>query len=234
MKRLYKAAAVVETADGFGISLDAKPVNTPAGARLSVPTRGLAEAIAAEWSAQGERVVPATMPLMQLATTALDRVAPARARTLDQLVRYGETDLLCYRADAPPDLVERQTAMWQPLVDWAATRFGAALAVTAGMMPQAQPAAALAGLRRPLEAMSALSLTGLLAATGTAGSLILGLALQAGRITAEEAWALSQLDETFQIERWGEDDEAARRRAALRDELLAAERFLALAEGGTA
>src|SRR5690349_11052167 len=185
MKRLYKEVAVAETADGYGLSLDGKPVNTPAGMRLAVPQRGLAEAIAAEWSAQGERVVPSTMPLMQLAATALDRVGPMRAQTVDQLVRYGETDLLCYRAAEPPDLVERQAAMWQPLVDWAGVRFGAALAVTAGLMPTAQPAAALAALRRPLEVLPALSLTGLLAATGAAGSLILGLALLEHRITAE-------------------------------------------------
>jgi chaperone required for assembly of F1-ATPase len=231
MKRLYTDVTVAPTADGFGVSLDGKPVNTPAGARLSLPLPALVEAIAAEWAAQGERIVPATMPLMQLAATALDRVAPARPQTIVQLVRYGETDLLCYRAEDPPDLVGRQTAMWQPLVDWAGMRFGAPLAVTAGLMPQPQTAAALAALRRPLEAMSVLTLTGLLAATGAAGSLILGLALQARRLSPEEAWALSQLDETFQIERWGEDEEAARRRAAVRDDLLAAGRFLDLAEG---
>jgi chaperone required for assembly of F1-ATPase len=145
-------------------------------------------------------------------------------------VRYGETDLLCYRAAEPPDLVERQAAMWQPLVDWAGMRFGAALAVTAGLMPTPQPAAALAALRRPLEVLPALSLTGLLAATGAAGSLILGLALLEHRITAEETWALSQLDETFQIERWGEDQEAAERRAAVKADLVAAGRFLDLVE----
>jgi chaperone required for assembly of F1-ATPase len=229
MKRLYREAAVAAVGDGFGITLDGKPVNTPAGVRLAVPMRDLAAAIAAEWAAQGERVVPHSMPLMQLAATALDRIAPRRAAALDELLRYGETDLLCYRAEAPPDLAARQAAMWQPLVEWAELCFGAALAVTTGLMPQPQSAEALAALRRPLEPLSSLTLTGLLAATGAAGSLILGLALNARRITAEEAWALSLLDETFQIERWGEDAEAAHRRANLKDDLSAAARFLALA-----
>jgi chaperone required for assembly of F1-ATPase len=161
--------------------------------------------------------------------TALDRVGPMRAQAVDELVRYGGTDLLCYRAAEPPDLVERQTAMWQPLLDWAELRFAARLAVTAGLMPQPQPADTLDALRRAVEPVEALGLTGLLAATGAAGSLILALALREGRLSADEAWALSQLDETFQIERWGEDDEATRRRARLRADLLAAGRFLALA-----
>ena len=231
MKRLYRAVAVLADDAGFALALDGKRVHTPAGTPLVVGARALAEAIAEEWSAQGERVVPATMPLMQLAATAFDRIATARPAALDQLVRYGETDLLCYRAAEPPELAERQAAMWQPLIDWAGLRYGARLHVTAGLMPQPQPAEALAALRAALDAIDPLGLAGLLAATGAAGSLILALALKEGRLSAEEAWALSQLDETFQIERWGEDAEAARRRAALRADLAAADRFLALAAG---
>ncbi|MBI3516001.1 MAG: ATPase [Proteobacteria bacterium] len=229
MKRLYRSAAVIDHADGYGVALDDKPVNTPVGGVLVVPTRALAAAIVAEWAAQGDTVMPHTMPLMQLMATALDRVAPARTAAIDELLRYGGTDLLCYRADAPPDLVERQAAIWQPLVDWAELRYGAPLAVTQGLMPRPQPAAALAALRVALEPLDAPSLTGLLAATGAAGSLILALALRERRLSAEEAWALSLLDETFQIERWGEDAAAAQRRTALRADLIAAARFLELA-----
>jgi chaperone required for assembly of F1-ATPase len=229
MKRRYREVAVTAAADGFGLALDGKPVNTPAGAALVVRARALAAAVAAEWSAQGEQLRPDSMPLMQLTATALDRVAPARAAVIEQLLSYGETDLLCYRATEPPALVDRQVAMWQPLLDWAQLRFGAELAVIAGLMPQPQPAEALAALRAALAPFDALGLTGLLAAAGAAGSLVLALALQAGRLSADEAWALSQLDETFQIERWGEDAEAAARRAGLRADLVAAGRFLALA-----
>jgi chaperone required for assembly of F1-ATPase len=229
MKRRYREVAVTAAADGFGLALDGKPVNTPAGAALVVRARALAAAVAAEWSAQGEQLRPDTMPLTQLTATALDRVAPARAAVIEQLLNYGETDLLCYRATEPPELVDRQVAMWQPLLDWAQLRFGAELAVIAGLMPQPQPAEALAALRAALAPFDALGLTGLLAAAGAAGSLVLALALQAGRLSADEARALSQLDETFQIERWGEDAEAAARRAGLRADLVAAGRFLALA-----
>jgi chaperone required for assembly of F1-ATPase len=229
MKRRYREVAVTAAADGFGLALDGKPVNTPAGAALVVRARALAAAVAAEWSAQGEQLRPDTMPLTQLTATALDRVAPARAAVIEQLLNYGETDLLCYRATEPPELVDRQVAMWQPLLDWAQLRFGAELAVIAGLMPQPQPVGALAALRAALAPFDALGLTGLLAAAGAAGSLVLALALQAGRLSADEAWALSQLDETFQIERWGEDAEAAARRAGLRADLVAAGRLLALA-----
>ncbi len=232
MKRLYREVAVTGHAEGFSVALDGKPVRTPAGGALVIPARGLAEAIAEEWSAQDERVVPATMPLMQLMVTALDRVAAMRAGVIDQLVRYGETDLLCYRATEPPELVDRQAAMWQPLVDWIEVSHGVRLDVTHGLMPRPQPAPALAALRAALEPMDALRLTGLQAATAAAGSVVLALALAARRLSAEEAWALSQLDETFQIERWGEDQEATRRRAALLADLAAAGRFLELTAAG--
>ena len=228
MKRLYREVAVIAHPEGYGVALDGRRVNTPAGAALVIPARALAEAIAEEWSAQGERVVPRTMPLMQLAATALDRVARARTTVIDQLTRYGETDLLCYRATEPPELVDRQTAMWQPLVDWIEAHHAVRLEVAHGLMPRPQPSAALDALRGALEPLDALRLTGLNAATAAAGSVVLALALLARRLSADEAWALSQLDETFQIERWGEDREAARRRAELRADLVAAGRFLEL------
>jgi chaperone required for assembly of F1-ATPase len=232
MKRLYRMVAVTAHPEGYGVALDGKPVNTPAGAALSVPTRALADAIADEWSAQAERVVPAAMPMMQLAATALDRVANQRAPVIEALLRYGETDLVCYRATAPAELAERQSALWQPLIEWIGLRHGVRLEVAHGLMPQPQPPAALAALRAALAPLDALRLTGVNAATAAAGSLVLALALLERRLSADEAWALSQLDETFQVERWGEDREAAQRRAALRADLVAAGRFLALAAAG--
>jgi chaperone required for assembly of F1-ATPase len=232
MKRLYREVAVTAHPEGYGVALDGRWVNTPAGAALVIPARALAEAIAEEWSAQSEHVVPSTMPLTQLTATALDRVTAARAGMIDQLVRYGETDLLCYRATEPSDLVSRQTAMWQPMIDWIEAHHAVRLEVAHGLMPRPQPAAALAALRAALEPLGVLHLTGLSAATEAAGSVVLALALLARRLSAEEAWALSLLDETFQIERWGEDHEAARRRAELRADLVAVGRFLELIGAG--
>ena len=225
MKRVYQDVAVVAGEGGFGVTLDGRPVRTPGRKPLGVASRALAEAIAAEWRAQGDKVEPATMPLTRLASTALDLVPERRPAIVGEVAGYAATDLVCYRAEAPAALVARQHAAWQPLLDWAAERFGAALAVTAGVLPQAQPGAALDALRRAVEAQDDLSLVALRAATAAAGSLVIALALLEGRIDAAEAFDISQLDETFQIERWGEDAEATRRRAALRDDLAQAAAF---------
>lgn len=231
MKRVYQDAAVVAGEGGFGVVLDGRPVRTPGRRPLVVATRALAEAIAAEWRAQGDRVEPASMPLTRLASTALDLVPERRPAIVGDVADYAATDLVCYRADSPPALVARQHAAWQPLLDWVAERYGAALAVTAGVLPRRQPPEALAALRRAVEAQDDLALVALRAATAAAGSLVIGLALLEGRIGAAEAFELSQLDETFQIERWGEDAEAARRRALLRDDLAQAAAFHRLHRG---
>ncbi|MGE5145245.1 MAG: ATP12 family chaperone protein [Candidatus Eiseniibacteriota bacterium] len=231
MKRIYKHVAVAAGEGGFGVTLDGRPVRTPGRAPLTVASRALAEAIAEEWRAQGDTVEPETMPLTRLASTALDLVPARRPAIVGEAAAYAGTDLVCYRAEAPVELVARQQAAWQPLLDWAAGRYGAALAVTTGVVPRPQPPEALAALRRAVEAEDDLSLVALHAATVAAGSLVIALALLEGRIDAAEAFALSQLDETFQIERWGEDSEATRRRAALRDDLAHAARFHRLHRG---
>jgi chaperone required for assembly of F1-ATPase len=228
MKRFYKDATIARTEEGYVVRLDGRPVRTPGRRVLAVPARPLAAAVAAEWRAQGDRVDPASMPLTRLASTALD-LAERRPAIVDEIAAYAGTDLLCYRAEAPPDLVARQQAAWQPLLDWASARYGATLAVTAGVVPRPQPPEALAALRRAVEACDDMALVALHAATVAAGSLILALALLEGRLDAAEAYALSQLDETFQVEKWGEDAEAARRRAALRDDIAQAARFHRLA-----
>lgn len=228
MKRVYKTVTVAVVAGGCEIRLDNRPVRTPGRVTLAVPSRALAEAIAAEWDAQRETVDPQTMPLTQLAATAADRVWPQRAQIAEATAAYAATDLLCHRADQPPELAQRQQRHWQPLLDWAALRFDAPLRVTAWVMPLEQPEASLRALRRAVEAYDDLILAALQDLTASCGSLVLALAVVEGRIGPEEAFTLSQLDESYQIEQWGEDAEAARRRERLRHDIAAAARFVAL------
>ncbi|WP_157879120.1 ATP12 family chaperone protein [Pararhodospirillum photometricum] len=228
-RRFYKSVGVTEGPEGAGVLLDGRAVRTPGRAGLVVPTLALAEALAAEWAAQGESIDPATMPLTALANTALDRVAPERSAILDTLVRYGGTDLLCYRADQPTTLVERQEAAWSPLLDWLATTHGLSLVVTRGLMPVAQPEPTLARLRSVLEGLDLWALTATQALAAAGGSVGLALAVGGGRLSAEEAFTLAHLDDLFQVERWGDDAEARARREALAADMSAAHRFLILA-----
>ncbi len=228
MKRFYREAAVAPDAAGFRVTLDGKPARTPAKRPLVLPARAVAQAVAAEWQAQPESFELAGMRLTRLANTAIDRVAPNRAAVLEEVARFAGTDLVCYRAEGPADLAARQHEAWQELVEWVEERFGARLAVTSGVLPAVQPAPTLAMLRSAIEAYDDFALTALHAATAAAGSLVIGLALGEGRIDAERAFAASCLEELFQAERWGEDKEAADRRAGLRADIAAASRFLAL------
>ena len=221
MKRLYKEAVAVAVAGGYGIALDGKPLLTPAKRPLVLPALPLAEAIAAEWQAQGDTVDPLAMPQMRLASIAIDLVMPRREEVLAELGKYAGTDLVCYRAEHPPELVARQHSVWQPLVDWATLRFDAPLAVTAGIVPVAQPPATLHAFAAALAAYDPLRLTALHAATAACGSLVIALALIEGRLDAEAAFAAAQLDESFQIEQWGEDAEQTARRANLRKDIAA-------------
>lgn len=224
MKRVYDSAAVTEAEGGWGISLDGRPLRTP----LVLPTQALAEAIAAEWNAQGESVEPATMPLTRLASTARDRVASQREAVIDEIAAYGASDLLCYRAEHPQALVQRQAEAWQPLLDWAARRYDAPLAVTSGVLPVAQAPQSLAALRAAVADYDSFALAVLHAATHASGSLILALALATGHLDAAAMAEVSQLDETYQAEKWGQDAEAEERLAGLRAQLRDAERFLGL------
>lgn len=227
-KRFYRAATAEAVPRGYAIRLDARMLKSPAGRPLLLPTAALAAAIAAEWHSQGERIVPASMPLMQLAATAVDRVAPAPEETVATIAGCAATDLLCYRAEGPAPLVERQHYHWQPILDWAALHLDARFRVTTGVVPLDQPAPALAAVRAALAALDPFRLAALSVLTQATGSAILTLALRVGRIDAATAFALSQLDASFQIERWGEDAEAARGRAAIKADIEAAARFLAL------
>ena len=228
MKRFYKEAKIVPAADEFAIELGGKPLGTPEKRALIVPTLRLAEAIAGEWQGQGITVKPLSLPLTRLVSMALDRVSPRRAAVIAEIAKYATTDLLCYRADGPRELVERQQQIWQPLLDWAEARLDAAFAVTQGVTPVAQAPTTLAAVERAIAAHDALRLVALHLATTACGSVVLGLALLAERISAEEGFAAAQLDETFQIERWGEDAEQTKTRAALKEDIALAARFAAL------
>jgi chaperone required for assembly of F1-ATPase len=228
VKRFYKSAGVVETPAGFGVALDGKPVRTPAKRPLAVPTRALAEAIAAEWQAQGDTVDPQHLPLTRLASIALDLVAPRREAVVAEVAKYAGTDLVCYRADAPPELAARQHAAWQPLIDWATQRFDALLTVTTGILPVTQSPATLKAFEIAAAAYDTHRLAALHLATAACGSLVVALALVEGRLDAEAAFAAAELDASYQIERWGEDAEQAKRRKGLKEDIALAARFVAL------
>lgn len=232
MKRLYRSASVVDRGGGFAIALDDRLVRTPGKRTLVVRIRALADALADEWNAQGETVVPGEMPLSRLANSALDGVVPRRQQVIDEVARHGATDLVCYRAAEPPELVERQSGAWQTLVEWLAREYGIRLRIATGVVPTAQSRATLDSFHAAVSTYDDLGLTGLHAATAACGSLVIALALARGRLDAEAAWSASQLDETYQIERWGEDAEAADRRARLLADIEAASRFMTLAGGG--
>lgn len=228
MKRVYKSVATRSTEDGWGVTLDDRPLRTPARRELRVPSEPLAAAIAAEWDAQDPDIRPETMPLTRLATTAIDRTTDRRTEIAAEVADYAGTDLVCYRADHPAVLAARQEAAWQPLIDWAAGRYDAGLAVTTGIVPLAQSPASLKAFAVAVAALDDFRLTALQATTGACGSLVIALALLEGRLDAEAAFEVSQLDETFQMEAWGEDAEAARQRVALAEDIKAAARFLDL------
>jgi chaperone required for assembly of F1-ATPase len=231
LKRVYRDVTVADGADGYAVLLDRRPARTPAGQPLRLATPALAEAVAAEWRDQRDVIRPERMPLTALAATAIDRIGPQRAAVGAALVRYAETDLVCYRADGPADLVARQCAAWDPLLAWAAERWGARLTATAGIVPIEQPGAALATLGRVIARLSVPELAALGLAVEITGSLIIGLALLTGRLDARAAFETALLDERYQAERWGADAEAEARREQMRAELAAAERFLALLAG---
>jgi chaperone required for assembly of F1-ATPase len=228
MKRFYKQAGTVPAAGGYAVTLNGRLVKTPGKRELVVPSDALAMAVAAEWDAQQEKIRPATMPLTRLAGATIDRVPARREAVVRQVADYAGTDLVCYRAAHPPALAARQQAVWQPLIDWAAERYDAWLMVTNGVIPESQPAASLAAFAAAVAAHDDYALTALHAATAACGSLVIALALLEGWVDAGEAFAASQLDESFQNEAWGEDAEDAQRRAALAADIAAAARFVAL------
>lgn len=212
MRRFYAAVATAPADGGFAVTLDGRVPRSPRGLPLVLPTQALAHLVAAEWAAQGEDILPATMPATRLAWTALATAEPgARQTSVERIVSFAGSDLLCYFADWPAELTARQAREWGPLIDWAEAALGVTFIRARGVLHQAQPAATLVRIAALAGAEDDFALAGLTAATALFGSAILGFALRRGEVTAETAFALSRLDETFQEEKWGVDAEAAAR-----------------------
>lgn len=231
VRRTWREVRVVRQAGGFAVQLDCKPLSLPSGTALVLTTRELAEAVAAEWLSQGEGEVIRMddIPLTRLAGTAQERITPDPGPTRAALAAYGRSDLLCYRAAAPEALIRREEALWQPWLDWAAKELNAPLKATRGVMPLRQDPESLAALDRALERSDVPVLAALGVAVPALGSLVLGLALAAARLSAADAIAAAFADEIFQAGIWGEDRVAAAKRAAIGAEVHLAERYLALA-----
>jgi len=225
VKRFYRKATAGE---GQAVLLDGRPVKTPGRAPLAPPSASLAEAIADEWNAQGETIDPRSMPLTGLANAAIDRIAPAREAFADGLAVYGQSDLLCYRAEGPAPLVARQAGLWDPLLDWARSRYDIAFEVTSGITHRRQPPETVERLSAAVHARGPFELAGLSPLVTVSGSLIIALALAEGAVGLDRAWAAAALDELWQAEQWGEDAEAAMALAGRRADFAAGARFLSL------
>lgn len=224
-KRFWKAAEAQPEEGGWTVRLDGRPVRTPAKAPLILPTRAMAEASAAEWQSQDEVVKPLTMPVTRSANAAIDKTAHQHGEVAQMVAAYGDSDLLCYRADGPAELVQRQAEAWDPLLDWAARDLGARLEPRTGIMHAPQSAASLEALAAQVAAMDAFALTAFHDLVSLSGSLIIGFAAARGAWEPEALWELSRLDETWQAEQWGVDEEAAEMAAIKRGDFLHARRF---------
>ena len=231
-KRFYKRAEAVEAPGGWQILLDGRSIRTPAKTAFYLPSGSLAAAIAEEWEEQEERLDASSMQLTSLAFSAVDLVMPKRQEVVEELTDFGDTDLLCYRASHPAALVQRQRDTWQPLLDWASLSLDAPLGITEGIAAVEQPQASLLALRRAVEGHENFSLTALALAVRTSESLIIGLAMSHGRLNAAAAFDAAELDQTYELEVWGQDAEANARRQHLLDELAISERFFELLREG--
>ncbi len=229
MKRFYKVADCAPCEGGHGIRLDGRAVRTPARALLALPHLPMAEAVVAEWAAQGEDVDPGSMPMTGFANAAIDQIAPDRATFAAGISAYGESDLLCYRADGPAELVARQAEAWQPLLDWATSRYGGAFAVTQGILHVSQPEATLARLSDTVAQLDPFTLAALSTLVTISGSLVIGLAAVEQAFDLPLLWQAAELDELWQAEQWGDDDEALMRRTRRHADFMTAARFAELA-----
>lgn len=231
-KRVWSDAEAAATDDGlWTVLLDGRPLRTPGRAAFAAPVRAVADAAAAEWAAQGDKVDPRSMPVTRAINTACDRVAPQIDAVRAEVAGYGASDLLCYRAPHPAPLAERQAAAWDPWLGWLERRWGARLTCGTGVIHVAQPLESLARLAQAVAPLDAWSLTALHELVALSGSLVLGLAAFEGALEAEQAWAASRVDENWQIEQWGEDAEAALATAQKRADFMQAARFAAMLAG---
>lgn len=228
MKRFYKQVSIAPVEGGFGVLLDGKSVKTPARNTLVLPAEKLADAIAVEWREQKEEVIVSSMPLLRLANTAIDGVSANREDVINAILRFGENDLVCYRAHQPPELAARQRAGWDPLLDWVAQRHGARMRVAQGLNHVDQLPETLAALREPLEGLDAFALAGLHVVASVTGSMVLALTVLDDALSGARAFELSRIDEAYQAEKWGQDSEAVKRANALAHELDKAVELIAL------
>jgi chaperone required for assembly of F1-ATPase len=228
-KRFYQSATVAEMGEGgYAVQLDGRKIKTPAGKPLAAPSRALAAAIAEEWNAQGETIVPASMPLTKLANTAIDAVGERKAEVAGDIVKYAGTDLVCYRAAYPSELIAAQARAWDPILEWMKSRYETTFLTGSGVAHIAQPARSLEAVRGAVEALDAFRLTALHVMTSLTGSALIALACAGGDLDAGAAWAAAQTDENWQAARWGEDSEAAERQKNRQAEFEAAFRFFNL------
>ena len=228
-KPFWTKVAVVPEDGDYAIQLDGRPVRTPGKSPLRVPTRALGEHIASEWRAQTESIRPETMPATRMANSAIEKVRPQMQAVADHLLAYGETDLLCYRAEGPEALTARQSAVWDPWIEWAKAELGADLQVTAGIVPVSQELRAITCFRAEVEKLDHFGLAAFHDLVTLPGSLVLGLAAARGAAPAATIWEAARIDEIWQAEQWGQDDEAESanlRKARAFEEAL---RFLELA-----
>lgn len=230
-KRFWKTTDTTSTETGFGVSLDGRPVRTPAKAVLSVPNEAVAARIAAEFDAQIEKIDPNTMPYTRTANAAIDKVSIQHAVVADMLAEYGDSDLLCYRADSPDELVQRQSDNWDPLLDWAATALNARLLPRVGVMHDPQNAQALDELRNRVHALGVFELTAFHDLVAISGSLVIGFAAKDALKSAEDLWDISRVDEIWQQEQWGADEEAQEMAEQKKAAFLHASEFIRLING---
>ena len=226
-RRFYKQAAAQAVDSVFAVALDGRLLKTPAGAPFRVPTLALAQLCAAEWDAQGEHILPASMPITQLAFVAIDWTARNRTARSDYVASYVETDLCCHRAESPETLIARQAASWDPLVAWGAGELDVALPVVTGIVAARAPAEAISAIRERASALDDFHLTALSQATGLSGSMLIGFALLIGEVDAQRAFETAALDDLWSLERWGEDAEARTRLDRVRAEFDALAAFIA-------
>lgn len=227
-KRFWKETTVEAVEDGYQILLDGRQVKSPAKTALVVPTQDLAEVIRTEWDSQEGEIDPLSMPATRMANAAMDKVLTQKDEVASMLAAYGSSDLLCYRADAPEELIARQSQLWDPLLDWLDDAFGVRLNTGSGVMPVAQSPENEAKLLAKVMALSHFELAAFHDLVGLSGSLVIGLAVSEGHLTAEEAWPLSRVDENWQEEQWGADEEATEIATRKRGEFFAAARHLGL------
>jgi len=229
-KRFWTESAVVETDGGYTVELDGRRVKTPAKAALVLPTHAMAREVSAEWDAQEKEVDPTSMPFTRSANAAIDKVRHQHAEVADMLADYGDSDLLCYRATHPQALQQRQADQWDPALDWAADALAARLLPVAGVLHQPQPKAALNALRLRVHGYNEFQLAAFHYLVSLSGSLVLGFAAAQNWRGAEEIWQLSRLDELWQIEQWGHDDEAHAVAETKKAAFLHAKRFFDISD----